>query len=513
MREHEDDAVADDRVEAMLQQYYTFKDEVTTGRDHVGSLPVPNASNEKTACVTISKSTESMQGSHSQPSTVPTLPSMSYTTSGNLTPAKSKPANAYNEGASRTPSQEKQFCSSNELSGDRSREVIWEKPSAQEDDIGQAKGDEDANFQHEDSKEDICVKQGEHGTPTPNQVVTGGEDELAPSSSNTPAKKSHLESSQPDKGSQESSVEQADEIGSDDYSAGLLKEQYQPRPSRSRSNRNDSDLVVPVDFSKRPEAAAKKNKSERCKSTALAKPSPKREIDAEDEDSDDPIKQPTTRQGKQHNGNVTSESVLEAIAVEGQEPAETDQVQLGIAIKIPLKSDPPVEEKKGQISMGSSEKKKRGRPRKRTFESETEASGVQGSENEDEDLPDSEHSAKAPAARKRRKKRKEKTLSPTVEDSDSDKDANANHSSERDLHTNVAQTKENVQPKDTKGKKATLGRKPGRKRKADTAPPILEDSTSDKDEDTNPPPHSEHDPPLSQSKGNAPPPKSAELPL
>ncbi|KAI4233168.1 MAG: hypothetical protein LQ352_008276, partial [Teloschistes flavicans] len=63
----------------------------------------------------------------------------------------------------------------------------------------------------------------------------------------------------------------------DDLMPDLPVEQYQPRPSRSRSARTMDDLIVPSDFSKRPEALAKKKekgkeKVKRGKSTAGDEP-------------------------------------------------------------------------------------------------------------------------------------------------------------------------------------------------------------------------------------------------
>lgn len=61
-----------------------------------------------------------------------------------------------------------------------------------------------------------------------------------------------------------------EKLGSDDIGIGLPVEKYQPRPSRSRSGRQDDELIVPVDFSKRPEAIAKgRKKNKRRKTTAF----------------------------------------------------------------------------------------------------------------------------------------------------------------------------------------------------------------------------------------------------
>lgn len=77
----------------------------------------------------------------------------------------------------------------------------------------------------------------------------------------------------------------ADEPDSDDIAIGLPKDQYQPRPSRSRSSRGNEDVIIPSDFSKRPEAIAKKSaKSKRRKTTAFHELMPK---DEDDQTADD----------------------------------------------------------------------------------------------------------------------------------------------------------------------------------------------------------------------------------
>lgn len=61
-----------------------------------------------------------------------------------------------------------------------------------------------------------------------------------------------------------------DRLYSDNVTTDLPVEKYQPRPSRSRSGQLDADLLVPVDFSKRPEATVKgKRKNKRRKTTAF----------------------------------------------------------------------------------------------------------------------------------------------------------------------------------------------------------------------------------------------------
>ena len=81
----------------------------------------------------------------------------------------------------------------------------------------------------------------------------------------------------------------ADDLGSDDISIGLPKEQYKPRPSRSRGTRNDGEIVVPTDYSKRPETVAmgkkerKKRKGKQCVSAeVIAKTEREEEADEKD---------------------------------------------------------------------------------------------------------------------------------------------------------------------------------------------------------------------------------------
>ena len=108
-----------------------------------------------------------------------------------------------------------------------------------------------------------------------------GQDELSlaiSTSGNT--SKSH---SKPAKG-KDQSPEQVDVLGSDDSTIGLPTELYQPRPSTSRSGRQNSQIIIPADYSKRPEAVAKKKrKLSRRKTTAFHELIPKEEY-ADDED-------------------------------------------------------------------------------------------------------------------------------------------------------------------------------------------------------------------------------------
>ena len=74
-----------------------------------------------------------------------------------------------------------------------------------------------------------------------------------------------------------------DELGSEDDAIGIPKEQYQPRPSKRRSGDGDEEIIVPIDFSKKPEAMGKsKRKTKRHKTTAFQELLPKVEDEEEE---------------------------------------------------------------------------------------------------------------------------------------------------------------------------------------------------------------------------------------
>ncbi len=79
------------------------------------------------------------------------------------------------------------------------------------------------------------------------------------------------------------------DLGSDDTSIGMPKEQYRPRASRSRAGLNHSELLVPVDFSKQPETVAKttvkpRRKKKRCRTTSFEELRPPKGADDGTED-------------------------------------------------------------------------------------------------------------------------------------------------------------------------------------------------------------------------------------
>lgn len=111
----------------------------------------------------------------------------------------------------------------------------------------------------------------------------GGHDELSLCASTPAMGSARTRSSKSYKKRELEGKQHNDELGSEEIEIGFPKEQYQPRPSRSRSGQGEvDDLIIPVDFSKRPEALVKPKKSKRRKTTALAKATPKYEEDEED---------------------------------------------------------------------------------------------------------------------------------------------------------------------------------------------------------------------------------------
>lgn len=112
----------------------------------------------------------------------------------------------------------------------------------------------------------------------------GGHDELSLSASIPAMGSARTRSSKSYKKRELEGKQHTDELGSEEIEIGFPKERYQPRPSRSRSGHGEADdLIIPVDFSKRPEALVKSKKSKRRKTTALAKATPKYEEEDEEE--------------------------------------------------------------------------------------------------------------------------------------------------------------------------------------------------------------------------------------
>lgn len=140
------------------------------------------------------------------------------------------------------------------------------------------------------------------------------------------------------------------ELGSDDAAIGLPKDQYQPRPSESRSGRNNEELFVPADYSKRPEAVAKKKrKFQRRKTTAFQELIPKDEDDDEDEDF---VKQPSLE--------IPKRKALKVLEDSEEDKLDTTKNEDDTHLK------PTVEHVPAAKAQGA--KKQRGRPKKEVNE-------------------------------------------------------------------------------------------------------------------------------------------------
>ncbi len=148
-------------------------------------------------------------------------------------------------------------------------------------------------------------------------------------------------------------LREADELDddkpvSDDIDIDLPVENYQPRPSRSRSGRQGGELLVPVDFSKRPETMAKRNrKSKRRKTTAFE------QLVREDTDEGDvlPIKA----------SSKDSEPITEVL-----KPRDIQSKKFSDA------GDPEPEVKTPKEISRALPSKKRGRPKKQVLEPQDE---------------------------------------------------------------------------------------------------------------------------------------------
>lgn len=149
----------------------------------------------------------------------------------------------------------------------------------------------------------------------------------------------------------------ADDLGSDDISIGLPKEQYKPRPSRSRGTRNDSEIVVPTDYSKRPETVAvgkkerKQRKGKQCVSAEVTAET-EREEEADEKDMD----------------VSKSEVTLSEIEPPGSPTYAEDQVEDVRSVDLPMSKTETREidghSTQGSIRRGSKPKRQRGRPKK-----------------------------------------------------------------------------------------------------------------------------------------------------
>ena len=273
-------------------------------------------------------------------------------------------------------------------------------------------------------------------------------DELASTASKPTASKAKRKASET-KQPEGNPTRHLDELGSDEIAVGLPVEHYQPRPSRSRSNRNDEDLLIPENFSKRPEALVKKKKaSKRRKTTALAQPSPKVEIEEDDEEDQD-IHLSFTRKTDKANKDIEPVVLIptEPPNPDKEEAEQKDQTDGPIEDEEPFREEPPTHE---NLPPSSPPKKKRGRPRKQASEP---AALETPTDPDDEDLPSLQDLPK-PTTKPGRKKRKPKETTPTIlnDDDDGDSPSETPQLEDDGANTHLSQSQGNRQPITTKSK-------------------------------------------------------------
>ena len=148
------------------------------------------------------------------------------------------------------------------------------------------------------------------------------------------------------KKTQHHGTEGPDELDAENMANIVPNENYNPRPSRSRSGRGDEDLFVPLDYSKRPEKAAKSTKKTQKKAKKGSD-----EVDLQHESEGRDSAAPTTK-GRSEVPDVQHESILsqseiKPASITGQK--ETDEV--------PHEEELAAKEEKAP-------KKARGRPKK-----------------------------------------------------------------------------------------------------------------------------------------------------
>lgn len=224
----------------------------------------------------------------------------------------------------------------------------------------------------------------------PAPTDTEGQDELSLSipetASKSPSKPRNLS-----KRKRDLDDEPVDELGSDDNTTGIPREHYLPRPSNRRSGVRDEEIFEPTDFSKKPEAIAKrKRKSKRYKTTAFQELLPK----DEDEDEDEaikivpdprfeiPEKKPPKTSTERHQREVECKDDTEEIRPETQP-----------------------EPKKAAKAIGQ---KKRGRPKKTVTNLSEETVADEAEADHDQSIDETEEPVISATGKKSRKKTKTK---------------------------------------------------------------------------------------------------------
>ena len=441
MADGEHDAIANDpaasRVEAMLNNYHGAEDLLTSDLS-LGSFPTIHTSVQTSMTPKTPKFTDGRGTSRSQQSTIPTVRDSPPEVSGEAYKPVLTESTLHNE-----------TISNQDLSSHTSEEVRApvRKNSRKRLRTEPADSGNEANEATEPSASQITARF------TNRDKSTDIYDELATTTSKSQLSTAKHKPSETSKEPKAAFTNHSDELGADDMDLGLPKEQYQPRPSRSRSNRNDEDLVIPESFSKRPEVLAKKKASKRRKTTALAKPSPKVEIEDDDSEEDSTLLLPQTKSG------VRKELAPVVII-----PAEKPNLEVENAGDTEP-ADPANEEEEvitREIAPPSSPaKKKRGRPRKQIAEQEATdipKEDYQPPPNDDEDLPDLTTISKPICTTKRdRKKQPPNTndQTPTIfndhtDDQTSTLQTETLNANDLNTHHQLSQSEGNRQPLTTK---------------------------------------------------------------
>lgn len=214
-------------------------------------------------------------------------------------------------------------------------------------------------------------------------------------------------SSRPPKGQskQKSSVgTYTDELGSDDFAIGLPREHYQPRPSRSRAGKPIEDIFFAVDYSKRPEATARKIK--RRKTTGM-------QVDREDESdlviTNFPL---STMDGLRRPPHTVDEDTI----TPNHNPEEQRRDFENVA--------PPLDEEQVPVHEAVPAKKKRGRPKKQV-EQDVEEKHLNNVE-EPNAAPEQTAETAAPAKKLRKRRKTAEEAVPISEDIVVEDDEEAN---------------------------------------------------------------------------------------
>ena len=197
--------------------------------------------------------------------------------------------------------------------------------------------------------------------------------------------------------SMETNNETVNGLDFEDHDIGIPKERYQPRPSKRRSGAGDGEILVPVDFSKRPEAIGKgKRKTKRHKTTAF------QELLPPDEDEDEEVKVVPNPRFEIPEKKPPKTSTEEDRPNAGKNDC-TDQIR-------------PESESEPKQTAKSTGQKKRGRPKKvvTNLSEETVVDEAEGEH--DQDKSETEEPIIPATAKKSQKRTKSKELPASIID-------------------------------------------------------------------------------------------------